>query len=674
MVRNQSNSFKLDQAGKLNQGMESLSSSIGSADVGSSPPNLEPDLSVLINRKTRKRKTLQWFLLTLGICGTVGGIGGFAFWFLTTPPPSPDCQKISTLSTDMDRLQCAQSSAQTGDLSKILAAMELLGQWTPDHPLYREAQRLIAEWSGPVLAAARDKLEQSDLRGAIELASRIPKTSPVYKDAQTSISRWKQYWQKGEAIATAARKAMKEQNWTLAEEKIAVLREFHYDYWRSDRATALSQMVTAEKKGRQLFAQATATAKPGTPAQLGAAIALVSRMDSKTFAWTDAQVSQNQWGEKLLALGYQNWLKGNLDEAMNLATPVLQDSSMAQTAQELLWLSQARKHALGGATTLKPTFPQLWNLSAAIATASQIQPASRYYAQAQANLKNWQAQFQDLTLLQTAWIVGETPFPAMKKLAIAQANQVVGDRPRRAQAQTLVAYWDQEIRRLEDTPYLMSAQAIAGKGTIPYLQAAIAQAKLITAKRPSYKEAQTLIAGWTAQIQTIEDQPILNRAWALVNQGQLNQAILVAETLHPGRALYGQAQSAIATWQAQLLAAELARQRAAKEALERAQAKPSSTNDERSPEAAPSPSEQSSPEAFPSPEGIHPSQPPTNHSPAPTTRPGYPPASYPPASYPPASSPPTSHPPGNEPPPPPQTVVPSSPIYIPYEPVPPSRP
>ncbi|NJP08685.1 MAG: hypothetical protein HC866_03730, partial [Leptolyngbyaceae cyanobacterium RU_5_1] len=242
---------------------------------------------------------------------------------------------------------------------------------------------------------------------------------------------------------------------------------------------------------------------------------------------------------------------------------------LAQTAQELIWLSQARKHALEGATTIKPTPPQLWQLIAAISTANLIQPTSRYYREAQANLKSWQAQLQDLTLLQLAYTTGEIQQTVALQFAMLQGQQVTSDRPRRAQAQTLIAYWHQEVRKLEDRPYLVFAKELAGKGTIPELRRAIDQAQLIGTERPSRNQAQTLIAGWIGQIQTLEDQPILDQAWSLANQGKLNEAIQVAAGIAPGRALYWQTQSAISEWQAQIRSTELAQQKARESALEK---------------------------------------------------------------------------------------------------------
>ncbi len=555
----------------------------------------------------------------------------------------------------MEQLLCAQQSARSGDLPKILAGLELVGRWTPEHPLYREAQRLIAEWSEPILAAARQRIDRSDLQGAIELAKRIPPTSPTYPEVQTAIAAWKKDWQRGEAIATAARKAMQAQNWVLANEKIAALQDFTQEHWRVERANVLSQLLLAEQRGRRVLAQAQAVSQGGQAPQLGAAIALLSQINPQTYVWMDAQPPLKQWSETLLTQGWRNWQQGQLNEAMNLATPVLKNPNLAQTAQELLWLSQARHHALGSNTTLKPTLPQLWNLSAAIATIQLIPPESRYGAQAQSLLRQWQAQLQDLSLLQTAWALGSLPHAGPKQIAIWQAQQVTRDRPRRAQAQTLLSYWQVEIRRLQDQPYLAYARQLAATGKIPALEAAIAQAQLITPNRPSRPAAQTLIASWSQQIQAIMDRPILDQAWVIANQGNLAGAIQVASGIAPGRALYGEAQSAIGGWQASLQAAELARRREREAAQRRSQPSPDPTLFPESESGSEPPAPTA--DTFPSPEV------PTTPAPAPSSL--YPPGTEPPPAQIPAT-------PLVEPPPPP-VQPPPPPYYQPYEPPPPRR-
>ena len=70
-------------------------------------------------------------------------------------------------------------------------------------------------------------------------------------------------------------------------------------------------------------------------------------------------------------------------------------------------------------------------------------------------------------------------------------------------------------------------------------------------ERVLYARAQTLISDWTRQIQIAEDQPLLDDAKDLAFEGSLTAAINLASQISPGRALYTEAQRAIAIWRAE---------------------------------------------------------------------------------------------------------------------------
>jgi hypothetical protein len=187
----------------------------------------------------------------------------------------------------------------------------------------------------------------------------------------------------------------------------------------------------------------------------------------------------------------------------------------------------------------------------AIAAVNQVKSTSPFYGLAQSYKRNWQAQLKDVIQLKYAGAVASLGQPAALQLAIGQAKQVGTDHPRRVQAQSLVAYWQQEIQRLEDQPILDGATRLAKADQIDSLKAAITQASRIEQGRALRRQAQTLIASWNSQIQTLEDRPKLDQAWQLARQDKLDQAIQIASQIHSGRSLYKEAQSAIADWRYQ---------------------------------------------------------------------------------------------------------------------------
>jgi uncharacterized protein (UPF0548 family) len=188
----------------------------------------------------------------------------------------------------------------------------------------------------------------------------------------------------------------------------------------------------------------------------------------------------------------------------------------------------------------------------------QIQPKSPFYGQAQFDLKNWQRHLQDLTQLELAHVTAGVGQKFTLQLAIEQAQTIAVNRPRRLQAQTLTAYWQKEIQRIEDRPYILQAQQLAKPGTIPALRQAIAAVSQIRLGRALRPEAQGLMAQWQSQIEIIEDQPILNEARTLSQNGRLSRAIDVASKIGSDRALYDQAQAAIGEWWAEIRRVQLA--------------------------------------------------------------------------------------------------------------------
>ncbi|NJL20904.1 MAG: hypothetical protein HC895_08945, partial [Leptolyngbyaceae cyanobacterium SM1_3_5] len=450
-------------------------------------------------------------------------------------PPLPECNQISQISTDRDRLYCAQAAAQSGELPQLLAGIDTLKDWTPDRPLYAEAQRWLGEWSEVVLRQAWRKLEHSDMDGAIELAQRIPPSSPVYDRAQAAIAGWQQERKQGEAIVTQARMAMRTQQWDRVTEQVAALNNLQIDYW-SVQARSLSQQMIRERQARQMLARARQIAQVNQPNKLAEAIALLAPMSRNTFAWAEAQANLNQWGDRLLKHGMQQWQQGQLDGAIATAKAVEVNANLATDAQNLRNLAQARKLAIRSTMRWKTSPIALANLAEAVAAARQIKPESRFYPQAQASLTSWQAYLEDLQQLQFAQATASLGHPLALVAAIEQAAQIAPDRPRRVQAQSLMAEWKLEIQRQADRPQLAQARKLAEPNTIPALQQAIAQARQVAPGRALRLEAQSLIHNWTLRIQTIEDQPMLDRARSTAQLGNLNQAIQIARQITSDRA------------------------------------------------------------------------------------------------------------------------------------------
>jgi hypothetical protein len=133
-------------------------------------------------------------------------------------------------------------------------------------------------------------------------------------------------------------------------------------------------------------------------------------------------------------------------------------------------------------------------------------------------------------------------------LALEQAQQIGIKHPGRIESQTLIASWRKAVQQIEDRSTLATARQLAQRGKVESLEAAISKASKIAVGQPLHPDAQTEIAQWNKQIEIIEDRPILALARAFARKGDLNAAVQTASKISHGRALSSEAQVAIDRW------------------------------------------------------------------------------------------------------------------------------
>lgn len=500
-----------------------------------------------------KRPTRQgsWATLVLGMLGICGTVGALALIWLTTLPPLPECDKISPLSAEVERLYCARQAIQSGQEADLLEGLPLLSNWSASHPLYGEAQGVLEDWSETVLRLAEQKFAGSNFEGAVTLAERIPPESPLYEEAQAAIATWTDQWNRGETIYATAQEALQQQNWDLASAQILELGKLENDYWRIDKADELTRRVWLERNAWNQLTQArklAGTVDNAAPESLQQAIALLNQIDPQSYAAQEARAERVEWSQLVTLAGLDRWRNGDLDGAIALLKDISPDLVTDPLGQDLVRLSYAQHLITPDDSSWVPSWGQVLALREAIAALQQIQPDSPFHALAQPRLQDWQAQLQDLQQLQMANLVASLGHQATYELAMTQAQTIGSDRPRRLQAQTLIAHWRNEIERIEDQPILAQAEQFAALGTIPDLQQAIQIATFVPEGRALWTDAQTAMQRWQQQIQVIEDRPLLEEAQTLAEAGQLPEAIRAAGRIRRDRALYAEAQAAIEIW------------------------------------------------------------------------------------------------------------------------------
>ncbi len=476
-----------------------------------------------------------------------GVLGIWALAWLTRIPPLPNCEDVTMSSSANNRLICAQAELQSGSAQNLAHAIQLTANWSADHPLHTEAYPVLMEASQRLLKKATTKMHQGDLATAVDWAHQIPLDTPLRPTAQAAIWNWQQEWKKGTSLENAIEQAITARDWGAADDSLQQLKLLSSDYWLSHRHGELQTAMAREQTAWAQIDQAQTLASTGDPDKIGEALVIAQRVDLTSEAWKKAQEDIDRWSQNLLLYSFQRWELGDVEGAIAAVQKVPPDPNLAPEARDLIRFSHAKQLADKSAQH-SPGYMQLFHLMEAIHAVDNIGPDSTFYGAAQQSLKTWQAQLEDLQILQFAHVIAGFRQPWAFEYASQLAWTVEPERPRRLQAQTLIAHWEDETERLEDRPYLLEANTLAAKGTLDALQAAIAEAQNVALGRALRIEAQTKIADWTNKIEVIQDQPVLNEANTLAKDGNFEDAIFVAEGIGSDRALYEEAQAMIRDW------------------------------------------------------------------------------------------------------------------------------
>lgn len=517
--------------------------------MAQSPTNPDP-VSTIKKPIFRPRLPLGWLwpMVWSGLMVASGFLGVWAIAWLTRIPPLPDCEAVTVSSVANNRLICAQANLQIGTARELIDAIQLTAHWSESHALYPEADAVLKEASLRLLKKASQEMHQGNLDLATDWASQIPLDTPLRQRAQANMWTWQQEWKQGQALADTIIQAIRNQDWKTAEDTLQRLKLLTSDYWLRQRHSELQQTQQREQAAWAQIAQARALAATGAASAIGQALQLAQKVDLTSQAWATAQDDIDRWSQHVLKYAFQQWELGNVEGAIAAAQQVPPDPTLVPQAQDLIQFSHARQLGDRAQQQQQPDFMQLLYLMEAIRAVEGIERVSPVYEAAQVFLKEWQAQLTDLRTLQFANVIAGLQQPWAYRYATALAWDVDPDRPRRLQAQTLIAHWEDEIERIEDRPYLMQARALSQPGTIPAFQSAIAAARHVTLGRALRIEAQTLIAEWAKRIEVIEDQPILRQATTLAAAGDFQSAIETAQDIGRDRALYEEALAMVADW------------------------------------------------------------------------------------------------------------------------------
>ena len=373
----------------------------------------------------------------------------------------------------------------------------------------------------------------------MDTAEKIPVTSSLYPEAQVEIARWKYKWQLGQDLIDQFEDALKKQNWQRANQLLPKLEQLKDEYWQEVGIDELMVKLTREESAWQQLQDAHKIAQPSTPKALGEGIALISKIDPQTYAKAEGKRVQSIWGRKLLTTTGQLFSQQKFVEAIAVASYIPAKSKLYQEAKDWIVLSQASQ-------AVKKQ--NIVSYIDALASLERIDGQSPIYQKAKQRAAQWQGHLQDKIQLRLARTTAHLGYKPGLDLAIAQAQEIEEGQPGRVESQTWIAKWRKDLAIIEDRFLLAEAKKIASGGSIEALKAAKTRAQKIVQGRPLRVEAQTWIAWWDKEIKILEDQLTLDLAKGFAQRGDLQTAIQTLEKISPQRPLYQQAQNLGEQW------------------------------------------------------------------------------------------------------------------------------
>ncbi len=490
------------------------------------------------------RSWVFWAIITLGISG---GLVYLSLGLLLNPKAVPNCPEIFVpMSSASLRVYCGQLAASKQTLKDLSTAIDLVKDIAPNDPTRAYVDSNVQRWALAILRLAEASYQEGNYNDAVNAAKKVPSNIPAYNIVAKRLGQWQETWAKGVALDKETRALLHSSKWVNAYSVAVKLTRLNNHYWATTKYQELADLVQIAKADSAKLDEARQLVKNNEIKPLLQAIEIAKKIDPNSFAQTEAQTIIGTAAKKMFELAIAKFDKNDWKGALEIANKTPQTAETKVEVQDLINLSQARSHALGGTVS---------ELETAISLIQSIKPESKIYSRSQKYIGNWQLEIQDLAALQRARSLAATGTVKDLQTAITEAQRIPTTNPRGKEANQVATEWGKQIETVQDTPFMTAADTLAAGNTIAGLQNAIVQLNNIKPGRALYAQAQQKIQKWTSDIQTAEDSPILAQAESLANSGNLEAAVTMVQRIGSGRALSATAREKSRDWQAQLQAA-----------------------------------------------------------------------------------------------------------------------
>jgi hypothetical protein len=491
----------------------------------------------------------SWVLWLIMLTLIPSSIGFVSISILLKLPSAPNCPEIFwPLASASVRLHCAQLAASKQTVNDLLQAITLVKELPQNHPLTGQINSFLEEWSRDILRLADQSFQSGNLEEAITTSRQIPEDLEARKIVEEQITKWQLIWSKAEEIYQESLQELAQRHWQSAFMLSSKLLRVNNKYWATTKYDELNRIiVTAREDGDKLY-KAEGFADSRSVDYVLAAIKLAESIKSDSYLYKKAQELIPVFGRKILKLAQAKMDKRDADTALEIVRQIPPIPELQSEIDDFVVLGEAQRSAWIGTVSA---------LEAAISQAQQIDASREIYEKAQELIGRWQLEIQDVSRLEKARTLASQGSVNELTAAISEAQMIPHSNPRAEEARQEMNRWRGQVESIEDRPYLDRAEQIALLEDITSLQAAIAEANQIRSGSALYPEARKKIRSWTAKLQRIQDQPYLDQARIIADNGDLNTAIREAQKIaSSGRALASEAQTALDTWQEQIRAKE----------------------------------------------------------------------------------------------------------------------
>jgi len=383
----------------------------------------------------------------------------------------------------------AKTQLTNGRIDDLILAIDKADKIKKKSYAYEQAQEIIAEAKGKLVANIEQLIEQQDWQQLLQLTSRIPRSLKLQKRAKD----WRILANAGSSAKLDTLFGMEE----AIEEAQKLTKESEY----YPLGQKLIKRWKLEIKGVEHLGKARDFARFGTIANLSKATSEAKLIPNGNPRYSEARQEIARWQGQI------------------------------QTIEDKPILNRARELSYGNNVNA-------WQR--AIAEANLISRNSPLYSEAQSYVRTWRSNIQraeDQPILDEAQSFANiNNYPA----AIETARQISSGRALSSEARSRIAIWQQEI---DGQRYLRQATDLARQGTPESLVRAILIARQVSANSSVRSQAVRDVNEWAAQILAIARQ---------ASNSSLERGMAIARQVPSGTTSFTPAQKEIKVWQIQL--------------------------------------------------------------------------------------------------------------------------